>query len=95
MHDLTRRDFTGLLIASAVLPFAAKDSTTSVLNEAATPNRSLPDSIAGHPLTPEEQELTSKFLARHEEGLTNLRHTDLPNGLCPAFDYTSELSSRR
>ncbi len=91
MDKLTRRTFGKHLLAASTLPLINLPSSAQ---ETTNPETTVPDTIAGYRLTPEDKQLALKFLANHEKNMLPLREKELPNSLAPAFIFASPLPKR-
>ena len=89
MHSLSRRLFTKQLLAASILPFAQSYPQDRGAAETQSPSPFIPDSVAGHKLLPDEQQLAAKYVSALEKKLKTLRNNELPNNLPPAIFYAS------
>lgn len=83
MSTLTRRSFARRMLLTALVPFLSSRRSDAQETSPAV----LPDTIAGHQLTGEEQKLAAAFLAGHEKSMSLLRTGDLPNALSPVTSF--------
>ncbi|MEK9135485.1 MAG: hypothetical protein AAB393_00040 [Bacteroidota bacterium] len=85
MTSLSRRSFTKRLLTTSGSLLAAEHLEQISLAANPCDQTTVPDSIAGYTLTPEDKALVSKFLARREKDLLPLRANDLQNATPPCF----------
>ncbi len=96
MGPLSRRTFSKSLFAGLLLP--ATKLRLPELQEQSEQSvplpATMPDTIAGYTLTPDDKKLVVKFLESHEKNMTPLRKDNLPNTLVPDILFTSPLMKK-
>lgn len=98
---MNRRSFSKYLGAVALLPTVLKPSEAiaSIQNvqEISQSETFVPDLIAGRKLSEEEKLWVAEFFKNFNKSMTDIRTTDLPHDLIPAFipKYPPKKSRRK